>query len=142
MLSVLHCKVLCEDTTYEVLKWFNVPNLYMITCTITRGRSRGRGVWGVRTTPPPPFWETPKLHKGGINVAHILVVNCYPDSPPPFFFFLFFFIRNPVYAPDNLHQSVCSCNEKKSITLNISKHLFRQLTVHLFKSIRISADSF
>ena len=148
MLSVLHCKVLCGDTTYEVLKWFDVPNLYMIACTITRGRSRGRGVLGIRTSPPPPFGRPLNFIKGGktlptcAQMHRILVVNSYPDSPPPFFFFFFFFYEI-LYMPliTYISQYVPEM-KKKSITLNISKHLFRQLTVYLFKSIRISADSF
>ena len=42
--------------------------MYQSDLCRSQGRIQGGGVLGVRT---PPFWGTPKLHKGGKNVARV-----------------------------------------------------------------------
>ena len=79
----------------------NFTHSFMLTAgrtSLSRGGSRGGGVLGVRT-PPPPLGDPQTSYRG--KKCHGLVLNSYPDPPPPF--------RNPVIAPALHHFFQPTC---------------------------------
>ena len=78
--------VVCFDLLH--LSLLSERSINRISTLCFRGGSRGGGVLGVRTTPPPPFGGPPNFIKRGkmaracARKLHVLVLNSYPDPPP------------------------------------------------------------